>query len=102
MENIFCISKVLNFHESYYPFGGRGHTGENLNNPVIQKIAKAHGKTSAQIIVRWDLQSGFVVIPGSSNPAHILENFSVWDFELREDEMKAIASINKNRRYENW
>ena len=90
------------FIESYYPFGGRGHTGESFNNPVIKKIAANHKKTSAQIIVRWHLQSGFIVIPGSSNPAHILENYSVWDFELSDEEMKEIKAINRNKRYENW
>lgn len=88
--------------ESYYPFGGRGHTGESFNNPVIKKIAANHKKTSAQIIVRWHLQSGFIAIPGSSNPAHILENYSVWDFELSDEEMKEIKAINRNKRYENW
>ena len=90
------------FIESYYPFGGRGHTGESFNNPVIKKIAANHKKTSAQIIVRWHLQSGFIAIPGSSNPAHILENYSVWDFELSDEEMKEIKEINRNKRYENW
>ena len=90
------------FIESYYPFGGRGHIGESFNNPVIKKIAANHKKTSAQIIVRWHLQSGFIAIPGSSNPAHILENYSVWDFELSDEEMKEIKEINRNKRYENW
>ena len=90
------------FIESYYPFGGRGHTKESFNNPVIVKIAQAHKKTAAQIIVRWHLQSGFIAIPGSSNPSHIAENFDVWDFELTENEMKEIAAINKNQRYESW
>ncbi len=90
------------FIESYYPFGGRGHTGENLNNPVIVKIAEKYGKTAAQVIVRWHLQAGFIAIPGSSNPDHILENYSVWDFELSAEEMKEIKAINRNKRYENW
>lgn len=97
----FCQKNNI-YIESYYPFGGRGHTGESFNNPVIKKIAANHKKTSAQIIVRWHLQAGFIAIPGSSNPVHILENYSVWDFEISDDEMKEISSINKNRRYENW
>lgn len=88
--------------ESYYPFGGRGHTKENLENPVIKKIATTHKKTTAQIIVRWHLQSGYVAIPGSSNVAHIAENFDVFDFKLTDSEMAEIAKLNKNRRYENW
>ncbi|MBQ0052457.1 MAG: aldo/keto reductase [Treponema sp.] len=67
----FCQKNNI-YIESYYPFGGRGNTKEHLENPVIQKIAKAHGKTSAQVLVRWHLQSGFIAIPGSSNPKHIL------------------------------
>ena len=59
--------------ESYYPFGGRGHTKEHLQNETVLEIARAHGKSAAQIIVRWHLQSGYITIPGSSNPAHIAE-----------------------------
>lgn len=97
----FCQKNNI-YIESYYPFGGRGHTKDHLENPVIQKIAKIHGKTSAQIIVRWHLQSGFIAIPGSANSKHILENYSVWDFELSDDEMKEIKALDKKRRYENW
>lgn len=88
--------------ESYYPFGGRGHTKQSLENPVIQKIAAAHKKTSAQVIVRWHVQSGFIAIPGSSNPKHIAENYDIWDFELTADEMAQIAKLNTGKRYENW
>lgn len=88
--------------ESWYPFGGRGHTSENFNNQTIVAIAKAHNKTSAQIILRWQLQAGFIAIPGSSNPDHIAENFEIFDFELSEDEMYRIAAINTNQRYESW
>ena len=88
--------------ESWYPFGGRGHTSENFNNEVIRDIATKYNKTSAQIILRWQLQAGYIVIPGSSNPDHILENYSIFDFSLNEEDMKNIADINKNQRYENW
>lgn len=88
--------------ESWYPFGGRGHTSENFNNEVIRDIATKYNKTSAQIILRWQLQAGYIVIPGSSNPDHILENYSIFDFNLNEEDMKNIADINKNQRYENW
>lgn len=57
--------------QGWYPFGGRGHTSELLGDSVISNIAKAHGVTSAQVILRWNLQKGVVVIPGSSNPGHI-------------------------------
>ena len=88
--------------ESYYPFGGRGNTKQSLENPVIQKIAAAHKKTSAQVIVRWHIQSGFIAIPGSSNPKHIAENYNIWDFYLTDDEMAQIAKLNTGKRYENW
>ena len=88
--------------ESWYPFGGRGHTSENFNNETIKKIAEKYNKTSAQIILRWQLQAGYIVIPGSSNPDHIAENYDIFDFELSKEDMKNIANINKNQRYENW
>lgn len=88
--------------ESWYPFGGRGHTNENFNNETIVKIAKKYNKTSAQIILRWQLQAGYIAIPGSKNPDHIKENISIFDFELSDEDMKEIYNINENRRYENW
>ncbi len=88
--------------ESWYPFGGRGHTSENFNNDVIKTLAEKYNKTSAQIILRWQLQAGYIVIPGSSDPDHILENYSIFDFKLSEEDMRDIANISKNERYENW
>ena len=88
--------------ESWYPFGGRGHTSENFNNNVIKELAEKYNKTSAQIILRWQLQAGYIVIPGSSNPDHIAENYDIFDFELSEEDMNNIANINRNQRYENW
>ncbi len=88
--------------ESYYPFGGRGHTKEHLQNPLVLEIAKVHNKTAAQIIVRWHLQAGYIAIPGSSNPSHIAENFNVWDFKLTDEDMQRLNKLNTGRRYENW
>lgn len=88
--------------ESYYPFGGRGHTQDLFNHETIKEIAAAHGKTSAQILVRWHLQAGYVAIPGSSNPDHIAENYDVFDFELSEEDMGKIAVMNTGVRYETW
>ena len=88
--------------ESWYPFGGRGHTQESFENDVILDLAKAHGKTAAQIILRWHLQDGYIAIPGSSNPDHIAENYDIFDFELSEDEMNRIRGIDEQRRYEHW
>lgn len=88
--------------ESWYPFGGRGHTSENFNNEVITELAEKYDKTSAQIILRWQLQAGFIAIPGSSNPEHIAENYDIFDFELSQEEMQRISDLDQQKRYENW
>ena len=88
--------------ESWYPFGGRGHTSENFNNEIIKSLADKYNKTSAQIILRWHIQAEFIVIPGSKNPEHIKENYNIFDFELSSEDMEKIYNINKNKRYENW
>ncbi len=88
--------------ESWYPFGGRGHVREVLNDAVIGKIARDHGKSAAQVILRWHIQAGYVVIPGSSSPEHIAENIDVFGFELTDEEMNIIAGLNQGRRFENW
>ena len=88
--------------ESWYPFGGRGHTQEHFSNPTITAIAAAHGKTAAQVILRWQLQAGFIAIPGSSNPDHIAENYNIFDFSLTTEEMAQIAALDRHQRYENW
>ena len=90
------------FVESWYPLGGRGNTAELFGDEVIAGIAKAHGKTPAQIIIRWHVQAGYIVIPGSKNPEHIRENINVFDFALTDEEMKAIAGLDKQRRFEVW
>ena len=96
------IAKYGTVVESWYPFGGRGHTQDLFGNETITDIAKAHGKTSAQIILRWHLQAGYVTIPGSQNPDHILENYSIFDFELTDAEMQRMAELHTGHRYENW
>ena len=88
--------------EAWYPFGGRGHTQEHMSHPVITEIAAAHDKTPAQVILRWQIQSGYIAIPGSSNPDHIAENFDIFDFELSTDEMKRINDLDRLARYESW
>jgi diketogulonate reductase-like aldo/keto reductase len=96
------IAKYGTVMESWFPLGGRGYTQELFNDPTISAIAKAHGKSSAQIIIRWHLQAGNIAIPGSSNEKHIIEDASVWDFSLTDDEMKQMAAINKDRRNANY
>jgi diketogulonate reductase-like aldo/keto reductase len=80
--------------------GGRGHTKELLGNETITAIAKAHGVSSAQVILRWDLQRGIVVIPGSSNPAHIKENLDLFGFELSDIEMEQINALDRNEKHD--
>ena len=96
------VSKYGTIVESWYPFGGRGHTQDLFGNETINDIAKAHGKTSAQIILRWHLQAGYITIPGSQNPDHILENIGIFDFELSDEEMRRMAELHTGQRYENW
>lgn len=72
--------------------------GMILKDPVIESIADAHGKSAAQIILRWHIQEGFSVIPGSKNPEHIRENIEIFDFELTDDEMAQIRALNKEER----
>ena len=86
--------------QGWYPFGGRGHTAELLGDEVISEIAEAHGVTSAQVILRWNLQKGVVVIPGSNNPEHIRENIALFDFELSAEEMKRIAALDKREKHD--
>ena len=88
--------------ESWYPFGGRGHTSEHFGNEVIKELAEKYGKSSAQIILRWQLQAGFIAIPGSANPDHIAENYDIFDFKLSEEDMQLIRGLDRHERYENW
>lgn len=88
--------------ESWFPLGGRGNTQVLFNDETISSIAKNHNKTSAQIILRWHLQAGNIAIPGSSNEAHILENYSIFDFELSEEEMKKMSGLDKGERFSNY
>ena len=84
--------------ENWYPLGGRQSNGLLLRDPVINKIAKAHGKSPAQIIIRWHIQEGFSVIPGASNPDYIKENIDVFDFSLSDKEMNEFRKLNKEKR----
>lgn len=85
--------------ECWYPLG-HGDKGL-LSDPVITKIAKAHNKTAAQIILRWHIQEGFSVIPGATNPDYIKENVSIFDFALSDADMAAMRSLDKEERFFN-
>ena len=74
---------------------GRGPVGGVLDEPVIADIARKHGKTPAQIVIRWHIDNGLTVIPKSSSRARQAENLAVFDFSLDADDMHAIASIDR-------
>ncbi len=86
--------------QGWYPFGDRGYAAELLGDKVISRIAEAHGKSPAQVILRWNLQKGVVVIPGSSNPAHIQGNTEIFDFELTAEEMEQIRALDRNEKHD--
>lgn len=84
---------------AWYPLG---HGDKALlNEPVFTELAQKYGKSNAQIILRWHVQRGTTVIPGSTNPDHIKANADIFDFALTADEMAAIEKLNKNVRYYN-
>ena len=86
--------------QCWYPLGGRGYTKELLTDETITAIASAHGVSAAQVILRWDLQRGVVVIPGSSNPDHIRENLDLFGFELTLEEMDRIAALDRGEKHD--
>ena len=80
--------------EAWAPFGeGRGGT---FDNPVLSQIGEKHGKSAAQVMLRWNIQRGVVVIPKSTHIERMKENFAVFDFVLSEEEMTTIAALDKN------
>lgn len=83
--------------QAWYPLG---HGDRALiEEPLFTRLAKKYGKSNAQIILRWHIQAGNVVIPGSKNPEHIRDNFDLFDFSLTEEEMTEIAALDKKVRY---
>ena len=90
----FCAKHDI-FVEAWSPLQ---QGGEVLKDEAVQKIAVAHGKSSAQVVLRWHLQNNTIVIPKSVTPSRIEENFQVFDFELTADEMGEINKLNRNER----
>ncbi len=79
--------------EAWAPFGeGRG---DMFTDPVLATIGEKYGKTVAQVILRWHIQRGIVVIPKSTHIERMEENFNVFDFSLSEDDMKTITALDK-------
>ena len=91
------LSKEGMVIQAWYPLG---HGDKALlEEPLFTELGKKYGKTNAQIILRWHIQDGNIVIPGSKNPAHIKDNFDLFDFSFTEEEMEKIAALDKNTRY---
>lgn len=89
----YCRKKGI-LVEAYSPLGSTG--GKVLDDPVLGEIAVAHGKTPAQVVIRWHLQRGIVVIPKSTHQERILANLDVFDFKLTDEEMAEIQSMDRN------
>lgn len=83
--------------QAWYPLG-HGDS-KLLNEPYFTQLAQKYDKTNAQIILRWHIQDGNIVIPGSKNNDHIKDNFDVFDFKLTENEMSEISALDCNKRY---
>ena len=83
--------------QAWYPLGHGDKT--LLNEPLFAELGEKYGKSAAQIILRWHMQDGNIVIPGSKNPDHIKANFDLFDFILTDDEMARIAALNQDKRY---
>ena len=83
--------------QAWYPLG---HGDKALiQEPLFTELAHKYGKSNAQIILRWHIQDGNIVIPGSKNPAHIQDNFALFDFSLTPEEMEKIGGLDRQKRY---
>ncbi|XP_051690920.2 1,5-anhydro-D-fructose reductase isoform X3 [Oryctolagus cuniculus] len=94
----FCQERDVSV-TAYYPFGSSWKGVDLMDDPVLQRIAQNHGKTPAQILLRFQIQRNVTVIPIALNPHHINENIQVFDFELKEEDMDAILGLDKNLRW---
>ena len=82
---------------AWYPLGHGDKT--LIQQPIFSELAAKYGKSNAQIILRWHIQSGNIVIPGSKNPDHIRDNFDIFDFALTDEDMAAVAKLDNGVRY---
>ena len=83
---------------SWYPLGGKGMTQDLLNNDIVTSLANKYNKSPAQVILKWHIQMGFIVIPGSKNIEHIKININIYDFNLTDKDMALISKLNNNQR----
>jgi diketogulonate reductase-like aldo/keto reductase len=87
----FCVRQRIQL-EAYSPL----MRGRRLNHPVLAQVAAKYGRTPAQVLIRWSLQHGLVVIPKSIRPDHIRENAAVFDFELKREDMERLDSLDES------
>ena len=92
----YCTGKGI-VCQAWSPLGGEG--GKVLKEKTIVGIAEKYGRTPAQIVLRWDLQRGFVPLPKSVHKERIISNADLFDFELDDTDMKAISAMNRNHRF---
>lgn len=85
--------------EAYSPYGRGAVLRELTSNPLMTEIAKNHSRKVTQVILRWVIQQGLIALPRSSSPQHIVENVSIFDFELTDEEMRAIGTLDRNQHY---
>ena len=91
------LSKEGMVIQAWYPLG---HGDKALiQEPLFTRLGQKYGKSNAQIILRWHIQAGNIVIPGSKNPDHIRDNFALFDFALTYEEMALVAAMDKQKRY---
>lgn len=84
---------------SYLSLGMAGRDESVLDQPVVREIAARHERTPAQVVLRWGLQRGTAVVPKTSRPERLVENLSIFDFELAAEYMDAIGVLNRGRRF---
>lgn len=82
--------------QAWYPLGGRGNDSI-MSEPLVQGLAEKHGKSPAQVLLRWHIQHGHIVIPGSKTPSHIADNINLFDFALTDEEMTQFDSLDKGK-----
>ncbi|KAJ7521783.1 hypothetical protein O6H91_19G067500 [Diphasiastrum complanatum] len=95
----FCDAKGI-LVSGWSPLGSPGSfygTKDVITNPIVESIAKKHGKTPAQVALRWGVQTGAIVLPRSFNPKRVAENFEIFSWELSEDDMNEISRIEQRR-----
>jgi len=85
--------------QAWYPLGGRGNDSI-MSEPLVQGLAVKHGKSPAQVLLRWHIQQGHIVIPGSKTPSHIAQNIDLFDFALTDEDMAQIDSLDKGKPYD--